>query len=233
MLAGPIVDHLSYHCLFWLPLVPLVAATVAIHLFVPESPVRVPGRVNWTGAALMSVGLGARADRGQRDARPGTGSRRRRSADRGSASSLLVAWVRSESRSDQPLVDMRMMRIRGVWTTNAVALLLGFGMYASFILLPQYVETPSRAGLRLRRLGHAAPACSCVPSTLAMLVVGAQTGRLERRFGSKPPLLAGALVTRARRTCSSPSPATSAGRSTSPRCSSAPASASRSRRWST
>jgi MFS family permease len=30
-----------------------------------------------------------------------------------------------------------------------------------------------------------------------MLVLGAQTGRLERRFGSKPPLLAGALVTTA------------------------------------
>jgi MFS family permease len=36
-----------------------------------------------------------------------------------------------------------------------------------------------------------------VPSTIAMLVAGAQTGRLEKRFGSKPPLLAGALVTAA------------------------------------
>ena len=34
-----------------------------------------------------------------------------------------------------------------------------------------------------------------VPSTLAMLVAGAQTGRLEKRFGSKPPLLAGAALT--------------------------------------
>ena len=33
-----------------------------------------------------------------------------------------------------------------------------------------------------------------VPSTLAMLVVGSQTGRLERRFGSKPPLLAGGVA---------------------------------------
>ena len=32
-------------------------ATVATHLFVPESPLRVPGRVNWPGAALMSLGL--------------------------------------------------------------------------------------------------------------------------------------------------------------------------------
>src|SRR5581483_372581 len=28
VLAGPIVDHLSYHYLFWLPLIPIVAATV-------------------------------------------------------------------------------------------------------------------------------------------------------------------------------------------------------------
>src|ERR687887_403126 len=59
VLAGPIVEHFSYHYLFWLPLIPLVVATAAIHLFVPESPVRVPGRVSWLGAALMAVGLGA------------------------------------------------------------------------------------------------------------------------------------------------------------------------------
>ena len=43
VLAGPIVDHLSFHYLFWLPLIPVVVATVATHLFVPESPIRVPG----------------------------------------------------------------------------------------------------------------------------------------------------------------------------------------------
>ena len=89
-----------------------------------------------------------------------------------------------------------MMRIRGVWTTNAVALLLGFGMYASFILLPQYVETPGRAGY-----GFGASVTQAglfmVPTTLAMLVIGSQTGRLEKLFGSKPPLLAGGVVTMA------------------------------------
>jgi MFS family permease len=106
---------------------------------------------------------------------------------------VLVAWVWSEARSRQPLVDMQMMRIRGVWTTNAVAALLGFGMYSSFILLPDFVETPSRVGY-----GFGASVTGAglflVPATVAMLVFGAQTGRLERRFGSKPPLLAGALL---------------------------------------
>src|SRR5258708_1140900 len=57
VLAGPIVDNLSLHYLFWLPLIPIVATTVATHFFVPESPVKQPGHVNWTGAILMSLGL--------------------------------------------------------------------------------------------------------------------------------------------------------------------------------
>ena len=31
VLAGPIVDNLSFHYLFWLPLIPIVLATVATH----------------------------------------------------------------------------------------------------------------------------------------------------------------------------------------------------------
>ena len=192
VLAGPIVDHLSFHYLFWLPLIPVVIATVATHLFVPESPIRVPARVNWTGAALMSVGLAAVLVAVSETANWHWLSAKTLGCIAGGLV-LLALWVRSESRSDHPLVDMRMMRIRGVWTTNAVALLLGFGMYSSFILLPQLVETPSRAGY-----GFGASVTGAglfmVPSTLAMLIVGSQTGRLEKLFGSKPPLLAGGAL---------------------------------------
>src|SRR5689334_8227036 len=34
VLAGPIADNLSYHYLFWLPLIPTVLATVLTYLFV-------------------------------------------------------------------------------------------------------------------------------------------------------------------------------------------------------
>ena len=51
-----------------------------------------------------------------------------------------------ESRSAQPLVDMRMMRIPVVWTTNLVALLFGVGMYATFAFLPEFLQTPASAG---------------------------------------------------------------------------------------
>ena len=57
VLAGPILVHLNYHWLFWIPMIMSVAATIATALFVPESPVRSPGRINWIGAALMSSWL--------------------------------------------------------------------------------------------------------------------------------------------------------------------------------
>ena len=193
VLAGPLVQNLSIHWLFWAPLVALVPATIAIHRFVPESPVRVPGRVNWSAAALMSAGLAA-VLLAVSNAPVWHWLSAKTLVVLAVGVVLLVVWVRSEARSDHPLVDMRMMRIRGVWTTNAVAALLGFGMYASFILLPEFVETPVRIGYGFGSSVTGA-GLFLVPSTLAMLIAGAQTGRLEKRFGSKPPLLAGAALT--------------------------------------
>jgi EmrB/QacA subfamily drug resistance transporter len=193
VLAGPIVDHLSFHWLFWIPLIPLVLATILIHIYVPESPVRVPGRINWLGAALMSIGLAAVLV-AVSEAPIWHWLSAKTLLTLVIGISVLALWVVSETRSDAPLVDMRMMRIRGVWTTNTVALLLGFGMYSSFILVPEYVETPTSAGF-----GFGASVTGAglflVPSTIAMLIFGAQTGRLEKRFGSKIPLLAGGLST--------------------------------------
>ena len=47
VLAGPIVSHLNYHWLFWFPLIISLIAAVCAHFFVPESPVRTPGKISW------------------------------------------------------------------------------------------------------------------------------------------------------------------------------------------
>src|SRR6202047_1272634 len=47
VLAGPILQHLSYHWLFWIPLAVTTVATVAAVVFIPESPLRAPGSVHW------------------------------------------------------------------------------------------------------------------------------------------------------------------------------------------
>src|SRR6202795_4124024 len=57
VLSGVIVEHLNYHWLFWIPLIAILLAAVATWRFIPESPIRVPGRINWLAAGLMTVGL--------------------------------------------------------------------------------------------------------------------------------------------------------------------------------
>ncbi|MGI8505583.1 MAG: MFS transporter, partial [Solirubrobacteraceae bacterium] len=55
VIGGLIVEHLDYHWLYWIPLAVTLIAAVCTWRFVPESPVRVPGRVNWLAAALMTA----------------------------------------------------------------------------------------------------------------------------------------------------------------------------------
>ena len=57
VLAGPIVDNLSWEWLFWFPLVLIVVALLGVVFGVPESPVRKPGRLDVLGAGILSVSL--------------------------------------------------------------------------------------------------------------------------------------------------------------------------------
>src|SRR3954469_24699306 len=57
VLGGLLVDHASYHWIFWLSAAMSAAAAVAIFLFIPESPDRTPGKVDLRGAAVLGVGL--------------------------------------------------------------------------------------------------------------------------------------------------------------------------------
>jgi len=182
VLAGPIVKTLGYHWLFWFPLIAVAVTALATHFFVPESPVKAPGHVNWRGAVLLSawlvcllVGISEGADWGWASARTlGLFA---------AAAVLVVLWIGNEQRAAEPLVDMRMMRRRGVWTVNLTAVLLGAGMFTSFVLIPQFVEMPASTGY-----GFGASVTEAglflLPSTVGMLLFSPLAGRLSATVGS-------------------------------------------------
>jgi EmrB/QacA subfamily drug resistance transporter len=191
VLAGPILVHLNYHWLFWIPMIMSVAATIATALFVPESPVRSPGRINWIGAVLMSGWLITGLLAISYAPTWGWGSSSVLGLF-GATAVLLALWVVSESRSRSPLVDMKMMRIRAVWSTNLAALLFGFGMFAMFIVLPQFTQTPTHVGY-----GFGASVTQSglylLPFAVMMVIVAPMTGRLSVIVGSKMILVVGSL----------------------------------------
>jgi MFS family permease len=88
---------------------------------------------------------------------------------------------------------MRMMRRRGVWTTNVTALLVGFGMFGSFILIPQFVQAPTNAGYGFNANVTEA-GLILLPSTFVMLFAGPIAGWLGGRLGSRLPLLIGCAL---------------------------------------
>ena len=192
VISGLIVDRLPYAYIFWLGLAVVVPAIVATRLFIPPSPVRTPARIDWGGAGLLSAALVAGLVAVSEGNRWGWTSAAVLGL-LGAATVLLATWVRFELRVPEPLVDMRMMRTRAVATTNLTALFVGFGMFGSFILVPQFVQIPDGAGY-----GFGASVTEAglflAPSALVMLVAGPLAGALGSRYGSRLPLLVGCAL---------------------------------------
>jgi EmrB/QacA subfamily drug resistance transporter len=189
VLAGPIVDILDYHFLFWIPLVLVAGAALAAHFFVPESPNTTPGRINVLPAALLTGWLVALLVGVSEGSIWGWASARTLGLLVASAV-LIVAWVRCELRSDNPLIDMKMMRIPSVWTTNLVALLFGVGMYSVMAFLPEFLQTNRSHGY-----GFGASITTSglflLPMTVGMFCCGLWSGPLAARWGSKRVLVLG------------------------------------------
>lgn len=191
VLSGVVVDNLSYQWLFWLGFAVFLVATVASYFFVPESPVKTPAAIDWLGAALLALGLGA-VLLGVSEGTSWGWSSGAVVGLIGGGTAMLAAWVRWEWDAAEPLVDIRLLASRGVWTVNAASGLIGFGMYVLLILLPKFVQTPPAAGY-----GFGATVTEAglflLPWTLALALAAPVAGLLANRVGSRSLLLTGVV----------------------------------------
>ncbi|WP_062430370.1 MFS transporter [Herbidospora daliensis] len=195
VLSGPIVAALGWRWLFWIPMVLVAAAAVMVARYVPESPVRTPGRVAWPAAILLSGWLVALLVPLSKASSWGWGSP--------IVITLFVlaaigftAWVWVELRSRDPLVDMRMMRRPVVWTTNLVALLFGAGMFAVTGFLPVFLQIPAGTGYGFG-FTVAQAGLVMLPMLATMSLGGFLSGPLGRLAGAKAQLVGSALLSTA------------------------------------
>jgi MFS family permease len=195
IVAGVLVEHLSYTSMFWVQLPAFLTVAWSAHRWVPDSAFTAPARIDWTGAVLVASGLVLLLLTITQATRWGLGSAATLLGLLGAAA-LLGAWALSALRHRDPLLDLRLMLRRPVWTTNTVAFLVGVGQFAGFILVPQYVQEPAANGYGF----GASPIDSGVfllPMTIAILAVGLAAGPLERRYGAKLLLIVANLWTMA------------------------------------
>jgi len=192
VLAGPIVDNLSWEWLFWLPLVLVAAALVGVAFGVPESPVRTPGRLDIVGTLVLSVSLISLL--------LAISKGRAWGWDSGQTLGMfavgivgLVAFVLVELRVREPLIDMRLLARRGVWPANAVGLAFGFLMFGTFLVVPTLLEMPESTGYGFGRTITQA-GLFLLPTTLMLIVFGPVAGILVRKYGAKLPMVLGTVA---------------------------------------
>lgn len=193
IIGGLLVDHASWHWIFWLGLVLTVIAVIATELLVPESPVRTPGRIDWGGAALLSVGLAAPLIGVSQGGAWGWGDPRTLGLIAAGIVGLGL-FAAYELRQDEPLVNMRTFALKPVLLTNIATIFTGFAMFAGFVLVPQLAQASESTGYGLGTNATVA-GLLMLPSTLMMLVAAPFAGRIGARSGSKGPLVVGALLT--------------------------------------
>ncbi|TCO48373.1 EmrB/QacA subfamily drug resistance transporter [Kribbella antiqua] len=192
VLAGPIVESLGWRWLFWIPLAVIVVAGLMARRYVPESPNRVPGRIDWLAAALLSGWLVALLLPLSAGRSWGWGSARTIGLF-AAAVVLLACWIAVELRSRNPLIDMRMMRLPAVWTTNLVALLFGAAMFAVYAFVPQFMQIPTVAGFGFGSSVSQA-GLLMLPMLVTMAVSGSLSGPIAPWFSVKSQVVWGSAL---------------------------------------
>ena len=191
VLGGVIIDSTSYHVIFVVGAVMGLVALVAIELFVPESPNRAPGRVDVRGAVVLALGLVLLLVAVSQANSWGWGSARVLGMI-AAGLAVLTGFAALQRRTAEPLADLDTLARPPVLVTNLATLLVGFGMFGSFFLVPQLAQLPeSSGGFGLDALGAG---LLLLPSSVLMLLIGPLSGVMATKWGPKVPLAVGSFV---------------------------------------
>jgi MFS family permease len=191
-LGGVLTDGPGYHFIFVLAAIMGVLATATTVLFVPKSPIRTPGRVDLSGAAILGIALAALLVAISRGADWGWESTKTLALMLIGINGLgLFGFVQRRKR--EPLVNMRTFVRRPVLTTNIATLLIGSAMISTFVLVPQLAQLPKGGEIGFG-LSATDAGLLLAPGGIASLLIAPFVGRIGETSGSKTPFLAGCLI---------------------------------------
>jgi EmrB/QacA subfamily drug resistance transporter len=186
--GGSLTQLLSWHWVFFVNL-PIGAATLALGraLIPADAPATRSGRVDWLGALLVTASLMTAIDGIVEASSQGWGSARVLSSG-ALAAALMAAFVALESRIENPIMPLRILRVRGLVSSSVVRGFLVTGMYSTFFLGTLYLE-------HVRHYDALQTGLAFLPWTLTVGVLSlGVTARLLSRFGALRVLIAGMLT---------------------------------------
>lgn len=185
VLGGWLIDTLSWRWIFFINL-PLAVLVLFFLTRVPESRDPQAGRLDFAGASLVTLGLGAltygllsASTRGLGDAAVLLAL--------GAGVAALVGFVALEARLKEPMVPLTLFRSPTFSGTNLLTLLLYGALGGALFFLPLNL-------IQVQGYSATAAGAALLPFVLLLSLLSRWSGGLITRFGARGPLTVGPLV---------------------------------------
>ncbi|MCQ4079789.1 MFS transporter [Streptomyces sp. RB6PN25] len=188
--GGALIDHYGFRSVFWFSFTAVTVLATLFWAIVPESPVRLPQRLDLTGSALLGGGTGLLLLATTEGAAWGWTSAATLTCCTAGAAAVL-RFVPHALRSDHPLVEVRTIAGPQMRLPVLATVLCAFAVSGFAFLVPQMLQTPRAAGVHYGfGLDAMGVARYQLPYGITAILAGLSGGALTRRRGSRATLLA-------------------------------------------
>jgi MFS family permease len=193
LFAGPIAEGLSWHWMFALPTIAIIAMTLVVARLMPhDPPIQSDNRIDWPGMVLLSgtllafmLGLVTVTSAGLPPLAVG--------AIVVVVAALATGWVVVERRVASPMVDLRMLAKPAMWNSWVLTLVITTSLGMVLFLLPQLFAISADGygfGADTTDIG-----LFLMPGAIAGAVSDSVGGVAARRFGPRAVVMVGTVVT--------------------------------------
>jgi EmrB/QacA subfamily drug resistance transporter len=186
VMGGWLVEHFSWRAVFFIN-IPIAVLVILISLWrVPESSDKESAGIDWWGATLGALGLGALVYGLIESSRLGF-TNRWVIAALVAAAILLAVFLILEARLPNPMLPLTLFRSRTFIGANLLTFLLYGALGGTLFFLPLNL-------IQVQHYSATAAGAAFLPFIMIIFLLSRWAGGLVEKYGPKIPLVAGPLI---------------------------------------